>query len=159
MPEDLGLKDLGLMGFEVKNPEYRKFVGQILKAQPFMMALGVALTRIDPGEVELSLPVRADHLQHGGFVHGGVIVALADNAGGVTAATLLPQGQAVVTAEYRISFLAPAAGQKLIARGTVLRPGRSLIHTRSDVFAVADERETLVATGLGSMVPYPMTRA
>jgi len=86
------------------------------------------------------------------------IVAMADNAGGAAAASLLPEGQAVVTAEYRISFLAPAAGQKLIARGTVLEPGRSLIHTRSDVIAVADGRETLVATGLGSMVPFAMTR-
>jgi uncharacterized protein (TIGR00369 family) len=147
------------MGFEAQNPGYRKFIEQVLKAQPFMMALGVALSRIDPGEIELSLTVRADHLQHGGVVHGGVIVALADNAGGAAAATLLPQGQAVVTAEYRISFLAPAAGHKLIARGTVLKPGRSLIHTRSDVFAVTDERETLVATGLGSMVPLPLNRA
>jgi uncharacterized protein (TIGR00369 family) len=94
------------MGFEAQNPEYRKFIEQVLNAQPFMVALGVTLSRIDPGEIELSLPVRADHLQHGGVVHGGVIVALADNAGGAAAATLLPQGQAVVTAEYLISFLA-----------------------------------------------------
>jgi acyl-coenzyme A thioesterase PaaI-like protein len=63
------------MGFEPQNPEYRKFIEQILKAQPFMMALGAALSRINPGEIELSLTVRADHLQHGGVVHGGVIAA------------------------------------------------------------------------------------
>jgi uncharacterized protein (TIGR00369 family) len=146
------------MAFEPKNPRYRDFINQVLQAQPFMVALGVTAARIEPGEVELSLIIRPDHLQHGGVVHGGVIVAMADNAGGAAAGSLLPEGQAVVTAEYRISFLAPASGQKLIARGSVLRPGRSLIHTRSDVIAVADGRETLVATGLGSMVPFAMTR-
>ncbi len=84
---------------------------------------------------------------------------MADNAAGAAAASLLPPNPATVTAEYRISFLAPAIGQTLIARGSVLKPGRSLIHTRSDVFAVTEERETLVATGLGSMVPFPLTRA
>jgi uncharacterized protein (TIGR00369 family) len=147
------------MAFEPKNPNYRDFINQMLQAQPFMTALGVTLSRIEPGEIEFSLAIRPDHLQHGGVVHGGVIVAVADNAGGAAAATLLPEGQAIVTAEYRISFLAPAGGQKLIARGTVLKPGRSLIHTRSDVMAVADGRETLVATGLGSMIPIPLVRS
>ena len=146
------------MAFEPKNPHYRDFIKRVLKAQPFMVALGVMASRIEPGEIELSVAIRPDHLQHGGVVHGGVLVAMADNAGGAAAASLLPEGQAVVTAEYRISFLAPAAGQKLIARGTVLKPGRTLIHTRSDVIAVADGRETLVATGLGTMVPFAMTR-
>jgi uncharacterized protein (TIGR00369 family) len=146
------------MAFEPKNPQYRDFINQVLQAQPFMVALGVTAARIEPGEIELSLIIRPDHLQHGGVVHGGVIVAMADNAGGAAAASLLPEGQAVVTAEYRISFLAPAAGQRLIARGSVLKPGRSLIHTRSDVIAIVDGRETLVATGLGSMVPFAMTR-
>jgi len=119
-----------------------------------MVALGATLSRAEPGEIELSLTIRADHLQHGGAVHGGAIFAMADTAAGAAAASLLPPGQAVVTAEYRISFLAPAIGQTLLARGTVLRPGRSLIHTKSDVIAIADGRETLVATGLGSMVPF-----
>jgi uncharacterized protein (TIGR00369 family) len=146
------------MAFEPKNPDYRAFIGQVLKAQPFMLALGPTLSRVEPGEIEFSLTIRPDHPQHGGVVHGGVIVALADNAGGAAAASLLPPGQAVLTAEYRISFISPAAGQKLIARGTVLKPGRSLIHTKSDVIAIADGRETLVATGLGSMIPVPITR-
>jgi uncharacterized protein (TIGR00369 family) len=147
------------MAFEPKNPQYREFINLVLQAQPFMVALGVTASRIEPGEIELSVTIRPDHLQHGGVVRGGVIVAMADHAGGAAAASLLPEGQAVATAEYRISFLAPAARQTLVARGTVSKPGRSLIHTRSDVFAVAAGRETLVATGLGSMVPFGMPRS
>ena len=142
------------MTFQPQNPDFRAFIAQVLQAQSFMVGLGATLSRTEPGEIELSLTLRADHLQHGGVVHGGVIFAMADTAAGAAAASLLPLGQAVVTAEYRISFLAPAIGQTLLARGTVLRPGRSLIHTKSDVIAVADNRETLVATGLGSMVPF-----
>ena len=146
------------MAFQPQNPDYRAFIEQVFRAQPFMMALGAMLERIEPGETEISLQIRPDHLQHGGTVHGGVIVALADNAAGAAAATLLPPGQAVVTAEYRISFLAPAVGHTLLARGTVLRPGRTLVHTKSDVIAVADNRGTVVATALGSMIPFAFNK-
>lgn len=146
------------MAFQAQNPDYRSFIEQVLRAQPFMMALGAILSRVEPGEVELSLPIRPDHLQHSGAVHGGVIGAMADNAAGAAAATVLPPGQGIVTAEYRISFLAPAVGQTLIARGSVLKPGRSLIHTKSDVVAVADNRESLVATALASMVPFALSK-
>lgn len=146
------------MAFQSQNPDYRSFIEQVLRAQPFMMALGAILSRVAPGEVELSLPIRPDHLQHSGAVHGGVIGAMADNAAGAAAATVLPPGQGIVTAEYRISFLAPAVGQTLIARGSVLKPGRSLIHTKSDVVAVADNRESLVATALASMVPFALSK-
>ena len=77
-------------------------------------------------------------------------------AAGAAAATLLALGQATVTAEYRISFLSPAIGDTLIARGEVLKPGRSIIHTKCDVAARAGDRETLVATALSSMVPFAM---
>jgi acyl-coenzyme A thioesterase PaaI-like protein len=61
-----------------------------------------------------------------------------------------------VTAEYRISFLSPAIGDVLIARGEVIKPGRSIIHTKCDVAVRAGDRETLVATALSSMVPFTM---
>ncbi len=144
------------MAFQAQNPDFRTFIEQVFSAQPFMMALGAKLGRIEPGAVELILSIRPDHLQHGGTVHGGVIGAMADNAAGAAAASLLAPGQATVTAEYRISFLSPAAGDMLIARGEVLKPGRSLIHTKCDVTVRAGGRETLVATTLSSMVPFAM---
>jgi len=146
------------MPFHAQNPDYRAFIEQVIGAQPFMMALGVKLSRTEPGEIELLLQIRPDHLQHSGAVHGGVVGAIADNAAGAAAASVLPAGQGIVTAEYRISFLAPAVGQVLLARGSVLKPGRSLIHTKSDVIVVADGRETLVATALASMIPFALSK-
>ena len=146
------------MPFQAQNPDFRAFIERMLQAQPFMVALGVRLSRAEPGEIELSLPIRPDHLQHSGAVHGGVVGAIADNAAGAAAASILPEGQGIVTAEYRISFLAPAVGQILMARGSVLKPGRSLIHTKSDVIVVADTRETLAATALASMVPFALSK-
>jgi uncharacterized protein (TIGR00369 family) len=145
-----------LMAFQAQNPNFKAFIEQVFSAQPFMMALGARLGRVDPGAVELILSIRPDHLQHGGAVHGGVIGAIADNAAGAAAASLLAPGQATVTAEYRISFLSPAVGDTLIARGAVLKPGRSIIHTKCDVMVRAGDRETLVATALSSMVPFAM---
>jgi len=142
------------MAFQAQNPDFRAFIEQVFSAQPFMVALGARLGRVEPGAVELVLPIRPDHLQHSGAVHGGVIGAMADNAAGAAAATLLAPGQATVTAEYRISFLAPAVGDTLIARGEVLKPGRSLVHTKCDVTVRAGDRETLVATALSSIVPF-----
>ena len=147
------------LAFQAQNPDFKSFIEQVFNAQPFMVALGARLGRIEPGLVELVLSVRPDHVQHGGAVHRGVIGAMGDNAAGAAAATLLPPGQATVTAEYRISFLAPAAGDTLIARGEVLKPGRSLIHTKCDVMVRAGDRETLVATALSSMVPFAMRGA
>jgi uncharacterized protein (TIGR00369 family) len=144
------------MAFQAQNPGFKAFIEQVFSAQPFMMALGARLGRIDAGSVELILSIRPDHLQHGGAVHGGVIGAMADNAAGAAAASLLASGQATVTAEYRISFLSPAIGDVLIARGEVIKPGRSIIHTKCDVAVRAGDRETLVATSLSSMVPFTM---
>jgi uncharacterized protein (TIGR00369 family) len=144
------------MALEAQNPDFRRFIVGVFAAQPFMAALGATLGRVEPGEVEVELTLRPDHVQHGGSAHGGVIGALADNAAGAAAASVLPAGQATVTAEYRISFLAPAVGQRLIARGSVLKAGRSLVHTKCDVLAVNGDKSVLVATALSSMVPFTM---
>lgn len=147
------------MAYQAQNPDFKAFIAGVFAGQPFMMALGAKLGRIEPGEVEIELAIRPDHLQHGGAAHGGVIGTLADNAAGAAAASVLPAGQATVTAEYRISFLAPAVGQLLIARGTVLKAGRSLIHTKSEVTAVEGDQRVLVATSLSTMVPFTMKGA
>ncbi|ATD63834.1 thioesterase [Janthinobacterium svalbardensis] len=83
--------------------------------------------------------------QQHGFVHGGVVGMIADSAAGYAAMTMVPDGASVLTVEYKMNLLAPADGEKLIARGKVVRPGRTLIVTQAEVFAVRDGRETLCA--------------
>jgi uncharacterized protein (TIGR00369 family) len=70
---------------------------------------------------------------------------IADSAGGYAAFTLMPADASVLTVEYKINMLAPARGERLIARGQVLKPGRTLSIVRADVHAIDGARETLVA--------------
>jgi len=70
---------------------------------------------------------------------------IADSAGGYAAMTMVAVSASVLTVEYKMNLVAPADGEKLIARAQVVRPGRTLIVTKADVFAVKGGKETLCA--------------
>ena len=127
------------------NPEFAARVRDSFARQAAMRLIGAELTRVEPGRVEIELAVRDDLGQQHGFVHGGVVGMIADSAGGYAAFTLMPADASVLTVEYKINMLAPAKGERLIARGAVLKPGRSLSVVRADVFALAGGRETHIA--------------
>jgi len=113
--------------------------------QGLMRTLGAELGAISPGAVEIILlPVPAITQQHG-FVHGGAVSAIADTAAGYAALSLMPVGTGVLTTEFKINLVAPAAGKRIIARGRVVKPGRTLTLTQSDVFAEDDGQEKLIA--------------
>ena len=78
-------------------------------------------------------------------MHGGIVGTIADSAAGYAAMTVVPAGASVLTVEYKLNLVAPAQGQRLIARGQVVRPGRTLIVTKAEVFAIDDDKETLCA--------------
>jgi hypothetical protein len=75
----------------------------------------------------------------------------ASNATTIAAATLLREGQACLTAEYKLNLLAPATGSVLTCRARVVKPGRSVSVVAADVFSVADGKETQTATALASI--------
>ncbi len=125
---------------------------RVLAAQPFSVLLGAELSAFEPGRAELRLAVRGDHLQQHGFVHGGAVSYLADNALTYAGGSTLP-GLGVVTSEYKINYLRPAQGEILIARASVLYAGKSQAVCRCDVFAVKDGVEKLCATAQGTIVP------
>ncbi|WP_135467146.1 PaaI family thioesterase [Crenalkalicoccus roseus] len=106
--------------------------------QGLMCAIGAAITELGPGRCALELPFSEGVSQQHGFFHGGIVGALADTAGGYAALTLLPVGSEVLTLEYKINFLRPAAGRRLLAEGAVLRAGRSVLVTRVDVFVLEE---------------------
>ena len=124
--------------------DYEARVRASFGRQRFMEMIGARLVRLAAGEVEIELPHRADLTQQHGFVHAGVVTALADTACGYAAFTLMPAGVGVLSVEYKINLLAPARGELLVARGRVLRPGRTL--------TVCAGEESLVATLLGTMM-------
>ncbi|MBM3367185.1 MAG: PaaI family thioesterase [Betaproteobacteria bacterium] len=100
--------------------------------QAAMRLIGGRLVRIEPGLTEVALAFRDDLTQQKGFVHGGIIGMIADSACGYAAYSLMPATSSLVTVEYKINILAPARGD-LLARGEVIRPGRTLSVTRAEV--------------------------
>ena len=113
--------------------------------QGLMATLGARLGRIAAGEVEIVLvPSPAIGQQHG-FVHAGAVAAIADSAAGYAALTLMPATAGVLTAEFKINLLAPAAGERLVARGRVVKAGRTLTMAQSEVFAETERGTRLVA--------------
>lgn len=134
------------------NADLLQFGRRILAEQPFSVLLGTELTAFAPGRAELTLAVRREHQQQHGFVHGGVVSYLADNALTYAGGSVLPQ-QDVVTSEYKINYLRPAIGQTLVARASVQYAGRTQAVCRCDVFAVNQGEEKLCATAQGTIVP------
>jgi len=125
---------------------------EVLRQQPFSMLLGAELTVFEPGRAELRLPVRHELKQQHGFVHGGAVSYLADNALTYAGGSAVP-GHGVVTSEFKINYLRPAIGDVLVARASVLYAGKTQIVCRCDVFAVNGTEEKLCATAQGTIAP------
>lgn len=138
--------------FEVKNPEFARRVQESFDRQGVMALLGARLARVEPGECEIRLPYRREITQQHGYFHGGIIGTISDSAGGYAAYTLMPHDSSVLTVEYKMNLLAPGDGELLVARGMVLKPGRSLVVTRVDAVVVKDGKETLCATLLQTLM-------
>jgi len=98
------------------------------------------------------MPFRNDLCQQHGFLHAGIVTAIVDTACGYAALTLMPADSAVLSVEYKINFVSPAVGERMIARGRVTKPGRTVTVCGGDVYALGDGKEKLVATMLGTMM-------
>ncbi|GAB4173744.1 MAG: PaaI family thioesterase [Thalassobaculales bacterium] len=134
------------------NPDFAARVRASFARQPYMELLGTALTVVEPGRVEMHLPFRAALGQQHGFFHGGVVGSIADNCAGYAAFTLAPADHSILTVEYKLNLLAPAAGDLLIGRGRVVRPGRTLVISAVDLFVARDGAEKLCATALATLM-------
>ena len=132
--------------FTALNPDFESRVRDSFARQAAMRLIGARLTTVEPGRCIIELPVRVDLTQQHGFVHGGVVGMIADSAGGYAGFTLMPADASVLTVEFKINMLAPAAGDILVATGEVLKPGRTLAIVRADVMALRGDRQTRVAT-------------
>lgn len=113
--------------------------------QGLMGTLGATLVTVVPGRVDIALVPAPSISQQHGFVHAGAISAIADSAAGYAALSLMPPGRGVLTTEFKINLLAPGTGDRILARGTVVKAGRTLTLVQSEVFAERDGRERLIA--------------
>lgn len=138
--------------FAPLDTDYDARVRASFARQAFMRMLGVELVHLAPGEVDLALPHRPDLTQQHGYFHGGVTATIADSAAGYAALSLCPKGSGVLTTEFKINLLRPGEGDTLLARGRVIKPGRTLTVCRSDVYGRRNGQEAHVATLLLSII-------
>ena len=124
--------------------------------QSMMQTLGATLTGIAEGRVEITAPILETSRQQQGVAHAGLTFAIGDSAAGYSALTLIPEGMEVMTTEMKINLLAPGAGDTLVARGRVIKPGRRLMVVQSDIFAVTDGAERHIAMMVGTMIPVDL---
>ena len=121
--------------FQPRDPGYAARVQESFGRQKAMQHIGARLRAVGPGWTEVELPHRDELTQQKGFLHGGIIGMIADNACGYAAFSLMPAGASPLTVEYKINILAPGRGDRYVAEGVVLRSGRTLSVTRAEVYA------------------------
>jgi len=137
--------------FKAQDPDFVAAVRESFDSLTLMRTVGARLLTVVPGEVEVDMPFRDDLTQHHGFLAAGVLTAIADVACGYAAMSLMPPGASVLTIEYKVNFLSPAEGERMLARGRVIRPGRTVTVCAGDVLAIVARTEKLVATMLATM--------
>ncbi len=142
--------------FEPRDPDFENRVSKSFAEQQVMQTIGASLVSVNPGWVEIELPYRRDLTQQDGFIHAGISSTIMDSACGYAAFSLMPADARVLTIEFKINLLAPAAGERFVAIGHVRKPGRSVFVAEAELHAHGEGPEQLVATMTGTlMAVYP----
>lgn len=141
--------------FKPQNPDFAAATRESFARQGLMQHLGIEIVEILPGAVTLQVPFSQTGTQQHGYFHGGVMGAIGDSAAGYAAFTLTPPGSEVVSVEYKINFTAPGDGERIIAKGTVKRAGRTLIVTNADLFVEKAGTQSLCATVQQTIMVLP----
>lgn len=133
-------------------PAIAAAIRSTLEGQGFTKLVGAEVVSVEPGSLTMAVNRRPDLLQQNGLFHGGVIAYLIDNASTAAAATVLNGAErSVLTAEYKLNFVAPSTGDRLTCRAEVVKPGRTLTVVEARVFCRIDGAEKLVAVGLATI--------
>lgn len=138
--------------FVPRNPSFEAVVRASFARQAMMATLGARLDAVRPGEVHIAMAHAQSLTQQNGFMHAGAITSIADSACGYAAFTLAPPASDVLAVEFKISLISPARAPAFVARGRVLRSGRTLTACIADVYGVSDGQEELVATMLSTII-------
>jgi uncharacterized protein (TIGR00369 family) len=120
--------------------------------QRYMATIGAELVHLAEGEVDIALPFDERLTQQDGYLHAGVVAGATDSACGYAALTTMAAGAEVLTVEFKINLLAPAAGDRLVARGRIVRSGRTLTVCRGDAVTISEGREKHVATLTATLI-------
>lgn len=140
------------MELKPRDPDWNDRVRKSFAIQHFMKHLGAELVHVAPGAVDIELELRQALTQQHGFFHAGATSSIADSAAGYAALSLFAADCGVLTSEYKINLLNPAKQGTLLARGRVVKPGRTLTIAKADVYGLEDGLQVHVATGLFTLV-------
>ena len=138
--------------FEPKDSAFREKVKSSFDRQQCMATLGIEISKIEPGMIELIMPYAEPYTQQHGFIHAGIISTALDSACGYAAFSLMPLEAAVLTVEYKINLLAPAKGEDFIFRAEVVKPGRTLTLCDARAYGRTAGSKQLIATMSGTMM-------
>ncbi|MCV0395581.1 MAG: PaaI family thioesterase [Rhizobiaceae bacterium] len=134
-------------------PDFEERVRASFARQAAMKTIGAELTRVTPGEVELELPYQPMLTQQHGFLHAGIVSTALDSACGYAAFSVMPKNAAVLTIEFKVNMLAPGKGERFLFRGSVTKPGRTIIVADGQAYAFDGDGEArLIATMTGTMM-------
>jgi uncharacterized protein (TIGR00369 family) len=137
----------------VADGDFETRVRDSFARQKAMVTLGAELTRVTPGVVEIEMPFDAAFTQQHGFLHAGIVSAALDSACGYAAYSLMPADAAVLTIEFKVNLLAPGKGERFLFRGSVTKPGRTIIVADGQAYAHGEDGEAkLFATMTGTIM-------
>ena len=147
--------------FTSANPAFATRIRRELDAQGVTPLFDIVIDHCAPGRVDLSMPVTPKVVQQYQVVHGGMVAVIADSASGLAGISLLPPEDGVLSIEFKINLRGPGRGERMIARGAVIKAGRTVIISKADVYCVDNGVEThtailintlLVAKGIAARV-------
>jgi uncharacterized protein (TIGR00369 family) len=138
--------------FDPKDANFEARIRASFARQTAMATLGIEITGLKPGEVELRMPYDAAYAQQHGFIHAGIITTALDSACGYAAFSLMPDDAAVLTVEFKTNLIAPARGDYFLFRAVVVKPGRTITVCDAQAFAAEGGKEKLVATMTGTLM-------
>ena len=141
-----------MTAFAAADPGFQDRVRESFSRLTLMRTIGARLVKVAPGEIDIEMAVRDDLTQQHGYVAAGIVTAIVDTACGFAAMSLMAVGAGVVTVEYKVNFISPARGQRLLAKGRVVKPGRRLTVCAGEVYALSGSAPKAVATMLATMV-------
>ncbi len=139
------------MEIKSKNKDYKQYVLDKLGSNHFSKHVDFNITKIEEGIIEAETDFQTYMQQQDGFVHGGITSAFADMACGFAAYSLVEAGQRVMTVEIKISYFTRGIGDRIIARGKVIKPGKKFHFCEAEIFTIKEGKEVLIAKASSTM--------
>jgi uncharacterized protein (TIGR00369 family) len=147
------MKQHGLMSeFTARTTDYAERVADSFARQAALSTMGAELISVAPGKVVVEMPHDDRFTQQHGFIHAGVTTTVLDTACGYAAFSLMPENAGVLTIELKTNLLAPAAGEKFVFVGRVIKPGRTVTFCEGEAFALSDGTKKRIATLSATMM-------